>query len=56
MMRWSEERCGLMPLYAHRLKGIRGDSWRILESNFEFNRVAKEREENSFVTSNQKRE
>ena len=23
------ERCGLMPLYAHRLKGIRGDSWRI---------------------------
>ena len=23
------ERCGLMPLYAHRLKGVRGDSWRI---------------------------
>ena len=23
------ERCQLMPLYAHRLKGIRGDSWRI---------------------------
>ena len=23
------ERCGLMPLYAHRLKGFRGDSWRI---------------------------
>ena len=23
------ERCGLMPLYAHRLKGTRGDSWRI---------------------------
>ena len=22
------ERCGLMPLYAHRLKGARGDSWR----------------------------
>jgi Holliday junction resolvase len=24
------ERCGLMPLYALRLKGVRGDSWRIL--------------------------
>ena len=23
------DRCGLMPLYAHRLKGVRGDSWRI---------------------------
>ena len=23
------ERCSLMPLYAHRLKGVRGDSWRI---------------------------
>ncbi len=23
------ETCGLMPLYAHRLKGVRGDSWRI---------------------------
>ncbi len=23
------ERCELMPLYAHRLKGVRGDSWRI---------------------------
>ena len=23
------ERCHLMPLYAHRLKGVRGDSWRI---------------------------
>jgi Holliday junction resolvase len=23
------ERCGLLPLYAHRLKGVRGDSWRI---------------------------
>ena len=23
------EKCGLMPLYAHRLKGVRGDSWRI---------------------------
>ena len=23
------ERCHLMPLYAHRLKGVRGDSWRV---------------------------
>ena len=23
------ERCGLMPLYAHRRKGVRGDSWRM---------------------------
>ena len=23
------EKCGLMPLYAHRIKGVRGDSWRI---------------------------
>ena len=23
------EKCGLMTLYAHRLKGVRGDSWRI---------------------------
>ena len=23
------ERCSLMPLYAYRLKGVRGDSWRI---------------------------
>lgn len=23
------QRCHLMPLYAHRLKGVRGDSWRI---------------------------
>ena len=28
-MRREGERCGLMPLYAHRLKGIRGDSWRL---------------------------
>ena len=28
-MRNEGERCGLMPLYAHRLKGVRGDSWRI---------------------------
>jgi Holliday junction resolvase len=25
------ERCGLMPIYAMRLKGVRGDSWRILK-------------------------
>ncbi len=25
------ERCGLLPLYAYRLKGIRGDSWRIMK-------------------------
>ena len=24
------ERCGLLPLYAFRLKGVRGDSWRIM--------------------------
>jgi|TARA_B110000881_G_C18553003_1_gene505198 Holliday junction resolvase len=24
------EKCGLMPLYAYRLKGVRGDSWRIM--------------------------
>ena len=28
-MRVIGERCGLMPLYAHRLKASRGDSWRI---------------------------
>jgi len=28
-MRNIGEKCGLMPLYAHRLKGVRGDSWRI---------------------------
>ncbi len=28
-MRDIGEKCGLMPLYAHRLKGVRGDSWRI---------------------------
>jgi Holliday junction resolvase len=28
-MREIGERCGLMPLYAYRLKGVRGDSWRI---------------------------
>jgi len=25
------EKCGLLPLYAFRLKGVRGDSWRILK-------------------------
>ena len=24
-------RCGLLPLYAYRLKGVRGDSWRIMK-------------------------
>ena len=24
------ERCGLLPLYAFRLKGVRGDSWRVM--------------------------
>ena len=28
-MQMEGNRCGLMPLYAHRLKGARGDSWRI---------------------------
>lgn len=28
-MVYEGERCGLMPLYAYRLKGKRGDSWRI---------------------------
>ena len=28
-MKMEGNRCGLMPLYAHRLKGVRGDSWRI---------------------------
>ena len=28
-MREIGEKCELMPLYAHRLKGVRGDSWRI---------------------------
>ena len=28
-MKYIGEKCGLMPLYAHRLKGVRGDSWRI---------------------------
>ena len=28
-MRSEGERCGLMPIYAHRVKGKRGDSWRI---------------------------
>ncbi len=25
------ERCGLLPLYAFRLKGVRGDSWTIMK-------------------------
>ncbi len=25
------EKCGLLPLYAYRLKGVRGDSWRIMK-------------------------
>ncbi len=25
------ESCGLLPLYAYRLKGVRGDSWRIMK-------------------------
>ena len=28
-MQMEGNKCGLMPLYAHRLKGMRGDSWRI---------------------------
>ena len=33
------ERCGLMPLYAHRLKGVRGDSWRIFVLNLNAGRT-----------------
>ena len=29
------ERCGLLPLYAFRLKGVRGDSWRIMRVDVE---------------------
>ncbi len=29
------ERCGLLPLYAFRLKGVRGDSWRIMKVEVE---------------------
>ena len=29
-LRVTGERCGLLPLYAFRLKGVRGDSWRIM--------------------------
>jgi Holliday junction resolvase len=29
------ERCGLLPLYAFRLKGVRGDSWRIMRVEVE---------------------
>ncbi len=34
-MREVGERCGLMPLYAHRLKGVRGDSWRLFRVDTE---------------------
>lgn len=34
-MRAIGEKCGLMPLYAHRLKGVRGDSWRIFRIDTE---------------------
>jgi hypothetical protein len=29
------ERCGLLPLYAFRLKGVRGDSWRVMKVDVE---------------------
>ena len=29
------EKCGLLPLYAFRLKGVRGDSWRIMRVQVE---------------------
>ena len=29
------EKCGLLPLYAFRLKGVRGDSWRIMKIEVE---------------------
>ena len=29
------EKCGLLPLYAFRLKGVRGDSWRIMKVEVE---------------------
>ena len=29
------EKCGLLPLYAFRLKGVRGDSWRIMRVEVE---------------------
>jgi Holliday junction resolvase len=29
------ERCGLLPLYAFRLKGVRGDSWTVMKVDVE---------------------
>ena len=34
-LRVTGERCGLLPLYAYRLKGVRGDSWRIMSVEVE---------------------
>ena len=34
-LRSTGEKCGLLPLYAFRLKGVRGDSWRIMKVNVE---------------------
>jgi len=34
-LRLTGERCGLLPLYAYRLKGVRGDSWRIMRVEVE---------------------
>jgi hypothetical protein len=34
-LRSTGERCGLLPLYAYRLKGVRGDSWRIMRVEVE---------------------
>ena len=34
-LRVTGERCGLLPLYAYRLKGVRGDSWRIMRVEVE---------------------
>jgi len=34
-LRSTGERCGLLPLYAYRLKSVRGDSWRIMRVEVE---------------------
>ena len=34
-LRLTGERCGLVTLYAYRLKGVRGDSWRIMRVEVE---------------------
>jgi len=34
-LRVTGEKCGLLPLYAYRLKGVRGDSWRIMRVEVE---------------------